>query len=208
MSRKSETCVGSQSSKSLTEYDSKMEAQEGADYANQRYHKNLIPYQCNRCGLWHLAPESRQTPSAPCQYCRGKDGKPKASYQSKDDAERRAGILRKEQGVSLKVYPCKHGSGWHLTNTGWHWFSCKIRRLSLRPSTFAIALRMSWQKDTVFLKITFRNKPSSNVEFISSLYSRKSHNGYRRVIVARIVGRLGRLSPNLSIILLFLLTKL
>ena len=133
-----------------------------------------------------------------------KDGKPKASYQSKDDAERRADILRKEQGVSLKVYPCKHGSGWHLTNTGWHWFSCKTRRLSLRPSTFAIALRMSWQKDTVFLKTTFRNKPSSNVEFISSLYSRKSHNGYRRVIVARIVGRLGCLSPNLSIILLFL----
>ena len=117
MSRKSETCVGSQSSRPLTEYDSEYDAREGADYANSRYHKNLVPYQCDRCNLWHLAPASRQTPSEPCGYCSGVDGKPKESYQSSDDAWRRADILRREQGVSLHVYACEHGNGWHLTRT-------------------------------------------------------------------------------------------
>ena len=119
MNRKSETCIGKKSGKPLSEYDSEREAKDGADHANSRYQQDLVPYQCDRCGLWHLAPKSRQTPSEKCGRCTGKDGKPKDAYQSRDDAERRADILRKEQGATLKVYACEHGNGWHLTSTAW-----------------------------------------------------------------------------------------
>lgn len=118
--RKSDTCVGKKSGKPLTEYDSQHEAQEGADHANSTYGQGLVPYQCDRCEMWHLSPENRQTPSTRCGYCRGSDGKPKESYGSAEDAQRRADILRREQGVSLQVYACEYGSGWHLTRSSWH----------------------------------------------------------------------------------------
>ena len=115
MSFKSDTCFGKKTGKPLTEYDSEYEAQEGADYANSNYRQNLVPYQCNTCGKWHLAPANRQTPSEPCIYCRSSDGSPKEAYRTMKDAQKRADIIRREQGVTLKVYACGHGNGWHLT---------------------------------------------------------------------------------------------
>jgi len=112
---KSETCIGKTSGKPLTEYPSKQEAQEGADHARSRYGHKLVPYQCDTCGLWHLAPENRQTPSTKCPVCTGADGKPKDSYRSQSEAQRRADILRREQGAELRVYACEHKHGWHLT---------------------------------------------------------------------------------------------
>ena len=119
MSRKSETCVGKKTGKPLTEYDSEHEAREGAEYANRTYGQSLVPYPCDQCGLWHLSPSNRQTPSQTCAFCTGSDGKPKESYRSADEAQRRAGILRQEQGVTLQVYACEHGNGWHLTRASW-----------------------------------------------------------------------------------------
>ena len=115
MSLKSQTCFGTKSGKPLTEYDSQQEAQEGANYANKTYGQNLVPYQCDTCGLWHLALGNRQTPSKPCPHCTGTDGQLKEAYQSQKDAQKRANIIRKEQGVVLSVYACEHGNGWHLT---------------------------------------------------------------------------------------------
>lgn len=115
MSLKSPTCVGKKSGKPLTEYASLAEAEDGAAHANKAYRQNLVPYQCDTCGLWHLSPKSRQTPSTTCRFCTGADGSPKEAYRSQRDAERRAGILRKEQGVSLKVYKCEYSDAWHLT---------------------------------------------------------------------------------------------
>ncbi len=115
MGTKSATCVGKRTAEPLTEYDSKQEAQEGAAYANARYHNNLVPYQCDRCGMWHLSPMSRQTPSEKCTHCTGADGTSKDSYESREDARRRAEILRREQGARLKVYACEYGNGWHLS---------------------------------------------------------------------------------------------
>ena len=119
MSGKSATCIGKQSGKPLTEYDSEQEAQEGANYANQKYGNQLTPYACDRCGMWHLAPRNRQTPSEKCRHCSGADGKPKDAYQSRKDAQRRADILYNEQGAVLKVYECEYGQGWHLTKGSW-----------------------------------------------------------------------------------------
>ena len=115
MSQKSETCIGKATGKPLTEFDSLLEAQEGADYANKTYRSNLTPYACETCGMWHLSPKNRQTPSEKCPFCKGADGQMKDAYQSRKDAQRRADILRQEQGVSLKVYACEHSDKWHLT---------------------------------------------------------------------------------------------
>ena len=113
---KSATCIGVKSGKPLTEYDSQQEALEGADHANSRYQRNLVPYHCSDCGKWHLSPMDRQTPSEKCALCTGRDGTSKDSYRSREDAQRRAGILRREQGVALSVYACEYGNGWHLAS--------------------------------------------------------------------------------------------
>ena len=115
MSGKSQTCVGKKTNKPLTEYDSLPEAEEGAAYAKKNYKSDLIPYECGTCGKWHLSPKSRQTPSEKCPFCKGTNGLAKEAYQSRSNAQRRADILRKEQEVSLKVYPCEHSDKWHLT---------------------------------------------------------------------------------------------
>ncbi len=116
MNRKSPICKSRKTGRPLTEYDTKAEAKAAARHANQSLpDKQLVPYKCKQCGFWHLSPADRQTPSETCPVCRGADGKHKESYASERDALRRAGHLRKEQGVKLHVYGCEHGYGWHLT---------------------------------------------------------------------------------------------
>ena len=117
MVTKSATCIGKTSDKPLTEYQSKREAEEGADHARSKYGRKLTPYQCDTCDLWHLAPQNRQTPSSKCPVCTGANGKPKDSYRNQTEAKRRADILRREQGAELRVYACEHGHGWHLTKS-------------------------------------------------------------------------------------------
>ena len=118
MAVKSATCVGSTSGKPLTEYDSESEALDGADHVRRTAGTRLLPYRCDTCGKWHLAPANRHTPSTACPVCRSADGKPKESYRTQKEAQRRAAILRKEMGADLGVYACEHGHGWHLTKGG------------------------------------------------------------------------------------------
>ena len=115
MSIKSEICVGKATGKPLTEFDSESEAREGAAHARERFGRELLPYTCDACGLWHLSPAERQTPSRKCAQCTGTDGQLKDTYRNEAEAQRRADILRREQGADLRVYACEYGSGWHLT---------------------------------------------------------------------------------------------
>jgi len=115
MSSKSTTCMGKQSGQPLTEYTSADEASEAAVYVEATHGSVMKPYRCQRCQEWHLAPASRHTPSAPCGSCVGRDGSPKQTYRSEREAQRRAEILRREQGISLEVYGCPYSDGWHLT---------------------------------------------------------------------------------------------
>ena len=109
-------CKSKRSGRPLSSYFSKADAQEAADYGRKNYRSaKLKPYKCDRCGSWHLAPQDRHTPSETCTVCRGSDGKLKESYPTPEIAQRRAKILRREQGVELTVYECEHGKGWHLT---------------------------------------------------------------------------------------------
>lgn len=114
---KSETCFGKVSGEPLTEYYFEHDANDAAEYSKEMYGNDLVPYLCTKCEHWHLSPKSRQTPSKKCDECSGGDGTPKDSYRTKRDARTRADILYDEQGISLKVYQCKHGNGWHLTKS-------------------------------------------------------------------------------------------
>ncbi len=112
MSKKSITCTSSRTQKPLTEYDSKHEA----DMVAARY-EGMVSYHCSCCDKWHLSPQYNQTRSRPCPWCTGRDGKSKQSYPTKQVAQRRAHIIQSKRYVTLTVYECQWGEGWHLTKT-------------------------------------------------------------------------------------------
>lgn len=115
--KKSKTCYGKISKKPLTEYPTINAAKTAAKHANSQYKQNLIPYKCQKCKKWHLAPKDRQTPSTQCNFCTGADGRPKELYRTKAEATRRADILLEESGKELTVYKCEYNNGWHLTKS-------------------------------------------------------------------------------------------
>ena len=53
-SMKSNTCIGKESGEPVTVYQSKYQAQLAANHVNATYRKQMLPYQCKKCGLWHL----------------------------------------------------------------------------------------------------------------------------------------------------------
>lgn len=101
----------------LTEYPTQSDALAAAAYVEQTHGSQMVSYQCQRCRLWHLAKAERHTPSHTCGACVGSDHQPKQSYRTAAEAERRAKILEREQGVRLRSYACPHGDGWHLTKS-------------------------------------------------------------------------------------------
>ena len=119
MYRKSTTCFGKASGEPLTEYDTEADADAGARHAQALHGCELVPYRCDRCDRWHLCPADRHTPATRCFSCSGSDGRPKARYESRSAAQKRADILYRERGVSLRVYQCPTGRGWHLTKKPW-----------------------------------------------------------------------------------------
>ena len=115
MNNKSSTCFSKRDNKPLSEFDSQEDAQENANYANTKYDSNLAPYLCHKCNKWHLSPKDRMTPSEQCHTCTDSNGQGKALYRNRKEAEQRAKILKKEQGVNLYVYECPVQTGYHLT---------------------------------------------------------------------------------------------
>ena len=115
--RKSTICIGKKSQQPVTEYDSQAEARDGADYARLTHRSHLVPYLCDCCRLWHLAPKNRHTPSTTCYFCTAANGKPKQAYVTEEVARRRAKIVGIERGITLCSYPCRYGQGWHLTKS-------------------------------------------------------------------------------------------
>lgn len=111
MKRKSKTCYGVNGP--LTEYDSRSEALEGADYTKAEFGYDLVPYACELCGYFHIGPGDR-APGRTCEHCTGAEGGNKDIYPTEGEARRMVEAKRK-RGVSLKFYPCPVGNGWHLT---------------------------------------------------------------------------------------------
>lgn len=101
----------------MNAYDLESEAAEHARYLKVERGSEMVPYECGRCGFWHLSPAERQTSSTVCGFCRDRSGNSKDLYATKADAERRAEINRLEKSVNLNVYKCPHQKGWHLTRS-------------------------------------------------------------------------------------------
>jgi len=112
MVTKSSTCKGKNGA--LSTYSSEYEAECGADQARV-YGKIFSPYQCIKCGFWHLSPKERQTPSRECT-CTDSRGRHKQLYETKEAAEIRAQIIENERGEKLNIYECPRQDGWHLTH--------------------------------------------------------------------------------------------
>lgn len=112
---KSDSCFGKVSGEPLSVYATEAEAADAAEYAQLNYERELLPYHCDKCQQWHLSPADRLTPSYKCEHCVGGAGFSKATYRSRTEAEKRAFIIEREEGRILKVYPCPHSDGWHLT---------------------------------------------------------------------------------------------
>lgn len=112
---KSTTCKGNHGG-FLEEYFSESEAFDAAGYVKSKYGNDVVPYKCEKCSLWHLSPKNRQTPGKVCPYCEDSSGDPKIAYETKEAAQRRADIIGEEKDISLFVYECEHGEGWHLTS--------------------------------------------------------------------------------------------
>jgi len=96
--------------KPIQEYDFKNEATQAAIHAERTYGTKLTPYLCDKCGNWHLSPTNRVTPSVECKFCH------KQLYPTRQCAKTRANCIQKDRGVSLSVYQCPCGDGWHLTS--------------------------------------------------------------------------------------------
>lgn len=109
-------CLSQKTGKPLKTYESEPEAKCNANYLCIVHKHEMAPYYCGRCSKWHLAPKESHTPSIPCYWCTGRDGKNKDLYPSERVALRRALIIEQRTPIRLRAYKCPHAEGWHLTS--------------------------------------------------------------------------------------------
>lgn len=116
IAHKSETCF-SKSGNPLSVYRNFSEAQESADYQYSQSGVSLTVYKCNACGKYHLKPTEFycEKLSSVCS-CTDHNGKKKDAYPTAQDAEKMVNI-RKSAGITLFVYKCPQGNGYHLTSS-------------------------------------------------------------------------------------------
>jgi len=50
-----------------------------------------------------------------CEYCNGKDGKPKDIYETFQSALDTVKYIEESRGIFLSIYECPQNNGWHLT---------------------------------------------------------------------------------------------
>jgi hypothetical protein len=50
-----------------------------------------------------------------CEYCNGKDGKPKDIYETFQSALDTVKYIEESRGIFLNIYECPRKNGWHLT---------------------------------------------------------------------------------------------
>lgn len=111
-------CVNKSTGKPLSVYEAKKEADESAKYSKKNFKIDLYAYKCENCGKYHLAPkDSKISVKHDACSCLDSNGKPKALYGSKKDAEKQMEKSSVEQHIKLRVYKCPDGKGYHLTHT-------------------------------------------------------------------------------------------
>lgn len=110
-------CKSKTTGKVLSAYESEKEAKESAKYSKKEFKLDLYPYKCESCGKWHLAPKASKidVKQNACS-CTDTNGKPKALYGSKKDAEKQRVKSEAEQKVKLYIFKCPETKGYHLTH--------------------------------------------------------------------------------------------
>ena len=78
-------------------------------------HEDLIPYELYIYRPLEVFPKLRSAQSNKCDCCTDRNGKPKKTYSTQNQAETFADSIYSEQRVNLKVYRCRNEVGWHLT---------------------------------------------------------------------------------------------
>ncbi len=107
-------CVSKRTGNKIKSYNDIADALYAATRTLEMNGLALVPYQCEDCGMLHLTPEGRKTPSTKCNNCISADGSYKQLYATKQAAQLRADIILQEDGVLLKVYKCGYSNGFHL----------------------------------------------------------------------------------------------
>ncbi|MDR1257098.1 MAG: hypothetical protein LBJ86_05070 [Spirochaetaceae bacterium] len=84
-----------------------------------------------------------------CPCCKGGDGNSKEIYDTREDALQTAEHIGRERGVSLKVYQCGSGNGWHLTkgndDSGINDDSMNMPQKDYFPRYSAYNSRVKWE---------------------------------------------------------------
>lgn len=110
-------CISKNTGKPLSAYETEKEAKESAKYSKKEFKLDLYPYLCENCGKYHLAPKaSKISVKQNACSCTDSNGKPKALYATKKDAEKQLANSEKEQKVKLYIFKCPEGKGFHLTH--------------------------------------------------------------------------------------------
>lgn len=97
----------------LSVYNTEAEATESAHYQKKERGIDLFPYQCDRCGFWHLTPVNGRPNQCSCT---DSNGKSKYLYPTREAAQQQLERER-SRGYTLRIYPCEEGKGYHLTHT-------------------------------------------------------------------------------------------
>ena len=126
--RKSTTCFGKATSQPLTEYDTLEAAQSSAKYVHEKYGNStkpmMVPYQCQQCSYWHLAPPTSSSSSGgrgaantrpsyntpkKSTNCYGKvSGEILTAYDTQSEANDAAQYVFEKYGNTMISYKC-HG---------------------------------------------------------------------------------------------------
>lgn len=110
-------CISNSTKKALSAYETEKEAKESAKYSKKNFNLDLYPYKCEKCGKYHLAPKaSKISVQQNACSCTDTNGKPKALYATKKDAEKQQKNSEVEQKVKLYIYKCPDKKGYHLTH--------------------------------------------------------------------------------------------
>lgn len=116
-SMKSDVCFSKKTGQPLTVYFSEEDAKSSALYERTARGSDLYPYKCEKCGYWHLAPlSSKLNVQRNACSCLDSNGRHKALYLTREDAEKQRMKSEAEQHISLKIYNCSEGKGFHLTH--------------------------------------------------------------------------------------------
>lgn len=114
---KSSTCFSRRNGEPLTVFMSEQEAMDSVRYEKMVRGADLYPYKCEKCGCYHLAPtDGKINVQRNACSCLDSHGDGKALYLTREDAEKQRKKSEQEQHISLNIYECPEGGGFHLTH--------------------------------------------------------------------------------------------